>query len=233
MATTEVSNYVEFNDSHGYMSIKTFLGHTINFVYDYNLTTFGDIANAFFNNYECRDNGTIYDINLLQFVNLATRKPIDKSDYNKLPRELNIGVQSKFNLASVYHYYYSPPSLKITDNINDYVNNLIKMTSGNTKVFIKDFTDKLYFIDVELTFAAGDLKLLIERYKDIPSDRIRMIYACRQLDDNMTLSEAGISNESTISLVPRLMGGAFEETNGKNGDYKPLLDSVVSIDVGK
>lgn len=64
----------------------------------------------------------------------------------------------------------------------------------------------------------------------IPYDQQRLCYAGMQLEDEKTLSSYNINSDSVIHLVLRLCGGMMNETSGKDGGYKPLVDKSFNVE---
>eukprot|EP00927_Polykrikos_kofoidii_P038560 TRINITY_DN32970_c0_g1_i1.p1 TRINITY_DN32970_c0_g1~~TRINITY_DN32970_c0_g1_i1.p1 ORF type:complete len:847 (+),score=189.47 TRINITY_DN32970_c0_g1_i1:117-2657(+) len=68
----------------------------------------------------------------------------------------------------------------------------VKIISGNT-----------FTLEVEATDTVRSLKADIERVEAIPVDRMRLIFAAKQLEDDRTMAEYNIQNESVLHLVRR------------------------------
>lgn len=59
-------------------------------------------------------------------------------------------------------------------------------------------------VDIPLTKTVKDLKALLAKQRELPFDRIRLVFKATQLDDSKTLADCGVVEDSTISLVVRV-----------------------------
>ena len=75
------------------------------------------------------------------------------------------------------------------------------------EIFVKTLTGKTITVQMMNTETIADLKLYIQDMEGIPPDQQRLIFAGKQLEDPITLSEYFITAGSVLHLVLRLRGG--------------------------
>ena len=72
-------------------------------------------------------------------------------------------------------------------------------------VFIQLNNEKVFIVEVELTDTIKQIKMKIQNLEKIPYSQQRLIFNCRLLeDDNLTLNDYKIENESIIDLASQL-----------------------------
>ena len=86
--------------------------------------------------------------------------------------------------------------------------------SGDTdmQIFVKTPEGKVITLDVEASDTISNLKKIIKNKEGIPKVHQSLIYHDQQLEDDHTLSDYNIQNESMLHLGGRLRGGV-----GKRG----------------
>ena len=106
---------------------------------------------------------------------------------------------------------------------------LIKNPIKNSLNFnIQTLTGKIINIDFDSYNTIYDLKLSIRDITGIPIDQQRLTFAGMQLEDERTLEDYNIVNESTIYLILRLRGGGggFSITNMITKQSKKFSDNL-------
>lgn len=76
------------------------------------------------------------------------------------------------------------------------------------QIFIKLLTGHTLTLEVEETDTVAMMKLKVQDKNGIPPDQMRFIFEGKQLEDERTLAEYGITKESTIHTALRLRGGS-------------------------
>ncbi|KAI1407078.1 hypothetical protein F5Y13DRAFT_175731 [Hypoxylon sp. FL1857] len=72
---------------------------------------------------------------------------------------------------------------------------------------VRTLTGKLISLDVEPTSKIEDVKKKVEEKEGITPDQQRLIYGGKQLQDQLTMSDAAIVPDATLHLVLTLRGG--------------------------
>lgn len=79
--------------------------------------------------------------------------------------------------------------------------------TGIIHISVKTLTGKTMFFDVPPNLTIRMLKRFIEVKEYIPISEQRIAFEGKQLEDNRTIDEYEIKNESTLHLILRLVGG--------------------------
>ena len=80
-------------------------------------------------------------------------------------------------------------------------------SGGKRNIFIKTLQGKTMPMEIQDTDTVGSVKAKIHEKEGIPVDQQRLVFNGKQLEDNMTMKDYNIDNDSSIHLVLRLKGG--------------------------
>ena len=75
------------------------------------------------------------------------------------------------------------------------------------QVFIKTLTGATITVNTTEDSTVLSLKKAVSEEQQIPMEEMILICGLSQLEDEMTLSEAGVEDESTVTMTLRLAGG--------------------------
>jgi len=97
---------------------------------------------------------------------------------------------------------------------SDGQSNQINQMSGQNNVatgqfFVKTLVGKTLTYDLHPGMTIGQIKNMISQTENIPADQQRLIFSGKQLDDERTLEDYEIKDQSNLHLILRLRGGSF------------------------
>lgn len=78
-------------------------------------------------------------------------------------------------------------------------------------IFVKTLTNKSIAIDVEPSTTVEALKATVGQREGLEAPDVRLIWAGKELQNHLTISDYGIQKDSTLFLVMRMKGGAEEK----------------------
>ena len=125
-----------------------------------------------------------------------------KSMIEKIKKDFKIypNIELRYNNLLIDKYYLTFKDYKIPD---DSTINFIHYRIGG-QIYVKTLTSRTLTLYLEEDSQIEDLKARIQYSTGVPPNDQRLIYAGKQLEDNKTLKDYNVWNETTIHMVLRL-----------------------------
>ena len=179
----------------------------------------------------------------LNFNSKPTTSILDIKKEIKKSQDIDIDMQQLI---------FNEKILEDTKTIDDYdikEESIIKLKfalKNDIQIFVKNFQSKIIVLDVNKSETIGNIKDKIQDKNGISKNNQRIIINGKELEDNKTLNDYGLGNNSTIHLVLkenkneailiykinkedtyiRIVGENFYKNNGKN--FKMLINGKES-----
>lgn len=103
-------------------------------------------------------------------------------------------------------------------------------TDKNISIFITPLCGDVFTVHCNQLDTIANIKLITKKIQNINVNDQRLIYGGKQLNDDISLCDYGISDCSTLHLILRLRGGMMQEVSGRNGKYEPLAFLFYDMD---
>ncbi len=75
------------------------------------------------------------------------------------------------------------------------------------QIFVRELAGRIITLNIELADSIDKIKEQIQDKLGIPPDQQRLLYAGKQLMENMTIGDYNVQKEATLHLALRLFGG--------------------------
>lgn len=207
------------------LEIKTLNGSTIYGVCNPANTSLKQIKTYVFDNYSA---GTETDPKLkLKIMHAAKNVVIDLYNEMKPLLEIIENIQDKKIVMQIFIGDDCNVSLPTSD---DFISSHKFNEKSKKQIFVRTLTGRTITIPFNGNPNLEDIKYYIWKEEHIPMSQQRLIFAGKQLEDEVSVNHYHIKSGSVLHLVLRLRGGMYHETSGRNGNYGPLENILFEIE---
>ena len=165
-------------------------------------------SNLFRNTLSIKINDQLKDIIYVKYPNKEVKKI--EFDLCKTGLELLEKIDNTPIYNVKYNIFYNNKKTSLTDllvNSGIKTGDTIELKKRETmQIYVRNLTGKTLICDAEPSDTIRLIKIFIEFQEGIPSDQMKLVFSKMKLEDNRTLADYNIQQESTIYLVLNLRG---------------------------
>lgn len=143
------------------------------------------------------------------FSSLLDTKVLFDSDANNNNSSVSAANKPIDSCAIVFDEIYKKHGMNMEKKLEvfDKIARIQNMIVGRKQLFVKTLTGSTITLPFDEKFLVEDVKKMIEDYEGVPAEEQRIIFAGQQLENDRTLADYKMKQDSTIHLVLRMRGG--------------------------